>query len=476
MLKILKHKLEHGGHEHTNGGGGHSHEHGHTLQSDDISMTEGLIRFFIDLDEKGQYKNAGIQSVEANRDVEGNVVGHTLEEAVLQTMRICGVCPYPYANAGLQAGEGLFGVEIPRKAYLLRKLGLYANHANSHILHAVALVMPKLAGVDSIEDVAKAYPAEGRRLFGLHGIANKLAKLAMGREVHALNMVVGGVSSTPPKAELRKIRQQLIDSMGEYKFLAELYASMAKDQPDWNFPKREFVALKTRDGDYPLFEGDVHTSKCDFLTPKQFAQEYICESYKPYSNAKHVSTINSEYYTVGALARLNLNGHLLHDDSKALLDIVGINLPCHNTMHNTAAQIVELPHIAHKMVQLIDELVEMPKDELIRVHIDQIPGYGVGVLEAPRGLILNEYKLRRNPDGQIMVAKANYVIPTGMNVASMEADIKLIAKTMLDRGDSPEAVMWACEMLISHYDTCNSCAVHMTRLLVEFIMKYIDVH
>ena len=462
-MSVFKHRLRHR-HHGDDGNNDHHHDEGRVLESGPVTQVEGLMEFSVEYTPQNTYKDAKVKITEAGRSVEAGAVGFTAQEGFLKSQRICAVCPFPYGFAGSQGAEGLFEAVIPRKAYLYRKLGLYANHFNSHLLHVLALVLPKLAGVSSVQDVAKAFPKEAGRILNLYLLGNNMAKLAMGRDIHAISLILGGISHAPPKSELRKIRQRFLDANGEYKFLAELYASLAKDAlEDYHLEEREFVALKSRDGDYPLFEGDVHTSKCDFLTPEQFARNYISEFYKDYSNSKFVKTINSPFFTVGALARLNLNGHLLCPESIELMQILGITLPCFDMMKNSAAQIVELPHICKVIIEILDELLEMPKDSPLVVPVKEIPGYGVGVLEAPRGIIINEYYYHER-NGKVLIKKANYIIPTGMNAGSMEADIKKIAKQLVNSGASDEVVLRVCDMLLTQYDPCNSCAVHLKKL------------
>ena len=463
-MSVFKHRLRH--RNHGDDGNNHHHEDGvgRTLESGPVTQVEGLMEFSIEYTPQNTYKDAKVKITEAGRSIEAGMVGFTAEEGFLKSQRTCAVCPFPYGFTGAQAAEGLFGAVIPRKAFLYRKLGLYANHYNSHLLHVLALVLPKLAGVSSVQDVAKAFPKEANRILELYLLGNNMAALAMGRDIHAISLILGGISKAPPKSELRKIRKRFLDAGSEYKFLAELYAGLAKNAlDDYGLEEREFVALKSRDGDYPLFNGDVHTSKCDFLTPEQFAQKYIKEFYKDYSNSKFVKTINSPYYTVGALARLNLNGHLLCPESIELMHILGIELPCFDMMKNSAAQIVELPHICKVIIEILDELLEMPKDSPIVTSVNEIPGYGVGVLEAPRGIILNEYYYKDH-NGRVLIEKANYVIPTGMNAGSMEADMKKIARHLVNSGASDEVVLRVCDMLLTQYDPCNSCAVHLKKL------------
>ncbi|MCI0478252.1 MAG: hypothetical protein L0Y55_18585, partial [Anaerolineales bacterium] len=66
-------------------------------------------------------------------------------------------------------------------------------------------------------------------------------------------------------------------------------------------------------------------------------------------------------------------------------------------------------------------------------------------------------------DGKIV--NANCIIPTGQNLANIEADMRVLVPQILDQGQ--EKVTFALEMLVRAYDPCISCSVHF--LNVRFV-------
>ena len=97
--------------------------------------------------------------------------------------------------------------------------------------------------------------------------------------------------------------------------------------------------------------------------------------------------------------------------------------------------------------------------------VDIVPkaGQGVGVVEAPRGLLIHDYTY--NDRGR--VEKANMIIPTGMNYANIEKDMDALVPTVIDK--SEDEIRLSCEMLIRAYDPCISCSTHF--LNVKLINK-----
>jgi len=60
---------------------------------------------------------------------------------------------------------------------------------------------------------------------------------------------------------------------------------------------------------------------------------------------------------------------------------------------------------------------------------------------------------------------ANCIIPTGQNLANIEADMRALAPQILDRPKNE--ITLALEMLVRAYDPCISCSTH--QLEVQFV-------
>ena len=86
---------------------------------------------------------------------------------------------------------------------------------------------------------------------------------------------------------------------------------------------------------------------------------------------------------------------------------------------------------------------------------------GVGSCEVPRGILFHNYEI--GDDGNIV--NANCIIPTGQNMANIEADMRALVPQILDQGQ--QKVTFALEMLVRAYDPCISCSVHF--LDVKFV-------
>lgn len=163
---------------------------------------------------------------------------------------------------------------------------------------------------------------------------------------------------------------------------------------------------------------------------------------------------------VGALARFNVNHARLNPKAAAAAAALGLKPKVTNPYLITAAQVVEIAHCVEDSILLIDRLLEGGVEWEEPVKPARLSGEGVGACDVPRGTLFHNYVIE---DG--LVVGANCIIPTGQNTANIEADMRALVPTILDR--KQEEITLSLEMLVRAYDPCISCSAHM--LDVRFV-------
>jgi len=179
-----------------------------------------------------------------------------------------------------------------------------------------------------------------------------------------------------------------------------------------------------------------------------------------HSTAKHTRH-HRDAYMVGALARFNVNHARLHPRAQAAAVALRLESICTNPYMNSIAQIVEIVHCLEDAIALIDALLERGIESEPPPAIEVQPGAGVGACEVPRGTLYHHYRI--GADGRM--AGANCIIPTGQNLANVEADMRALVPRLLDR--TQDEIRLALEMLVRAYDPCISCATHMLDVRFE---------
>jgi sulfhydrogenase subunit alpha len=332
------------------------------------------------------------------------------------------------------------------------------------VLHIYMLVAPDLIGVQSFMGLMAEHAEAVRRALRMKKVCNDVCDILVGRHVHPISCVVGGFTKLPDNKQLGEMRRLLLQVREDLAPTVDLIAALKF--PDF-VRETEYVALVSDGADYPLISGDVGSSD-GVRKAKEEYQAITNEFLVPHSSAKH-ARLSRDSYAVGALARFNLNADKLHPVAKAVAEKIGLTAPCHNPFLNTAAQLVECAHCAEEALQIVEQFLDrgLDQSETVIVGVNEnrsIPvqaGNGVGAVEVPRGILFHNYEV----DGQGIIQQANCVIPTGQNLANIEADMHKLVPEILDKTDAE--ITLALEMLVRAYDPCISCSTHF--LEVDFV-------
>jgi sulfhydrogenase subunit alpha len=417
-----------------------------------VTRVEGHGNIALDV-KNGEIKNCLWEVVEAPRFFEAMVRGRKWNEMQEITSRICGICSISHSLVSLKATEAALGITPSEQTVLLRRLLDHGENLQSHVLHVCYLVLPDLLGVGSVFPLIETHKQAVLIVTRVHRLANELCDLVGGRTTHPITVAVNGFTQLPDPKDLEAFRKRCEDSLADLQTLADLVASLADKLPDF-VRETEYVALTSKEH-YALYDGDIASSDAGTVPAdkyKEFVHEYVVQ----HSTAKHSKNVRDSYM-VGALARFNINHELLTPGAKKVAQQLGLEAPCHNPFMISVAQLVEAVHSVEETMALIDTLLDGGlKPETPSVDVKA--GRGVGVIEAPRGLLIHDYEYDKNG---VCVA-ANCVIPTNQNHGNIQKDMEALAPTILDKPE--QEIELVLEMLVRAYDPCISCSTHLLRM------------
>lgn len=428
-----------------------------------LTRVEGHGNIVVNVAE-GKLQECRLDIIESPRFFEGMLRGRSIFEAQHITSRICGICACAHSVVSLQAAEDAIDYKISEQTKLLRKFLLHQEILDSHILHIYLLVAPDLLGVKSFAPLIDTHNKVVRRALRMKKNCNDVCDVLVGRHVHPISVNVGGFTKLPTPQELDK----MLDILKGMRPDIEATVELAKTLKFPEFEREtEYVALVNDSDEYPLYEGDIGSSdglrfkKSDY---RKITNEFVVS----HSSAKHAKA-SRDSYMVGALARINLNYEKLRPEAKKVAEEIGLKKGCINPFLNTAAQLVECVHCLEDSIEILEKLKKKGIDynQTITVGLNEkekIPvnaGDGVGVVEAPRGLLVHNYQV----DDSGKITGANCVIPTSQNVNNIEHDMKKLVPEILDKSD--QEITLNMEMLVRAYDPCISCSAHF--LDVKFI-------
>jgi coenzyme F420-reducing hydrogenase alpha subunit len=168
-----------------------------------------------------------------------------------------------------------------------------------------------------------------------------------------------------------------------------------------------------------------------------------------------------EDYLVGALARVSFNKDLLHPRTKDdTADYLAV-FPSQNIYHNNLAQAIEVLQCMDNAIDILKTIKINPEEKPVR----QTPkaGTGMGVIEAPRGILYHMAKV--NDKG--LVEDYDVIVPTSQNQITIENDLKKYFNENLDKDE--KELHSSAEKIIRAYDPCMSCATNF--LKIDWIRK-----
>ncbi len=390
---------------------------------------------------------------EPPRFFEAFMRGRPHTEAPDITARICGICPVAYQMSSVDAMENAFGMTADGQLRELRRLLYCGEWIESHALHIYLLHAPDFLGYESGIHMAADHREVVEQGLRLKKAGNTIVSLVGGREIHPINVRVGGFYRVPTKKELEAL-------IPELEWAKEAAIATVRFVSGFTFPDAdldyEFVSLSHPD-EYPFIGGRIVSSKGLDISIAEY-NDYFLEEHVERSNALHSQIRERGAYHVGPLARYNLNFEKLTPLDQELAHEVGLGAVVTNPFKSIVVRAVEVLYAVEESLRIIDQYEE-PSEPYVAYTATENEGHGAS--EAPRGMLYHRYRV--NADGRI--ADAQIVPPTAQNQLTIERDLRFVLEEHLDLPD--DELSWVLEQSIRNYDPCISCATHFLDLTVE---------
>ncbi|MFN2201367.1 MAG: Ni/Fe hydrogenase subunit alpha [Caldilineaceae bacterium] len=402
---------------------------------------------------RGELKAVELRIFEPPRFFEGFLQGRRFTEAPDLTARICGICPVAYQMSSVHAMEDACGVTVDGPLREMRRLIYCGEWIESHVLHVYMLHAPDFLGFQDAIRMAGEYPQAVERGLRLKQIGNEIVTLMGGREIHPINVRVGGFYRIPTKAQWKPILEELKWALDAALETVRWTATLQCPEFEQDY---EFVALRHPE-EYPFNEGHIVSNR-GLDIPVQDFEAHFEEVHKPYSTALHCVRKETGSYHVGPMARFNLNFDRLTPAARDVALETGIGPVCNNPFQSIVVRSVETVFAVEEAIRILEEY-EMP--DAPAVPVEPKAGVGCGASEAPRGLLYHRYEI----DDNGVILNAKITPPTAQNQGTMESDLWSFVPPRINL---PKAdLQWQCEQAIRNYDPCISCSAHYLKLDIQ---------
>ena len=441
---------------------------------DPVTRIEGHAKITIQLNDSGKVENAELHVTQV-RGFEKLTEGRPYYEMPGITARICGICPISHSLASAKACDAIMAVKIPPAAQRLRELIHCAQIVQSHALSFFYLSSPDLImgmdafpGTRNVLGIIQSHPELARDGIELRKFGLQVIETLAQERVHSSWIVPGGVKSALTLAmhdrifaELPKAKEIAERTLQFYKSTLDAWKD---DIPKFGCFPSMYAGLVNNKGNLQLYEGQLRFrgAKNEIVADQIAAEDYadwiseasLKNSYlkAPFFKPEGLSGM----YRVGPLARLNVADKC--GTTKADAELADFRArygkPAHSSFLYHHARLIEVIYALERMEQLLAD----PKilDEHVRATAGVNALEGVGMIEAPRGVLIHHYKV--NPEGAIVWA--NLIVATGHNNQAMNQSVKQVA-TEYVRGDKiEEGMLNRVSAVIRAYDPCLSCSTH----------------
>ncbi len=424
------------------------------LRTDYLARVEGEGAMYVRLEGR-DVQEIKLRIYEPPRFFEALLRGRAFTEAPDITARICGICPIAYQMSSVRAMEDACGVRIDEGPLRdLRRLIYCGEWIESHSLHVYMLHAPDFLGYAGAVEMARDHREIVEQGLQMKKAGNALMALVGGREVHPVNVRVGGFYRAPSRRELRGLVEPLSEAretaLATVRWAAELPFPDVRREP-------ERVALSDPAGEYPIDRGTIRSDQGLDIVPGEFG-EHIVEEHVEHSNALHARIRERGIYLTGPLARYALSSASLSEPAAQAARDAGLGEVCQNPFQSIVVRAVELVEACDQALSIIERYEE---PDTPAVEVAPRAGVGHGATEAPRGLLYHRYEL----DERGTILDATIVPPTSQNQLAIEQDLRAVVEDGLDLPD--EQLSLRCEQAIRNHDPCISCATHFLTLTVD---------
>ncbi|MFZ5470921.1 MAG: Ni/Fe hydrogenase subunit alpha [Myxococcota bacterium] len=423
-----------------------------TLRVNYLARVEGEGRLVVRL--KGNRATEVQLSIfEPPRFFEAFLRGRSYREAPDMTSRICGICPVAYLMSACHAMEDAVGIRVEGPLRALRRLIYSGEWIESHALHVFLLHAPDFLGYPDAMAMAKEHGEWVKKGLRMKKAGNAVMERLGGREIHPINIQVGGFYRVPGRGELDEL-------LPELRWGREAAAECLEWASSFTYPvlerDYELVALR-HPQEYPMCEGRVVSSRGLDIEVREYEQHFA-EEQVPHSHALHTRRVGGGSCLSGPLARYHLNFDRLHPWVQQLARRMGLSPPVKNPFRSLQIRLLEIAQAFQQAIEIIEAYV--PPTEAF-VPATPRAAIGHGATEAPRGLLYHRYAL----DETGTIAEARIVPPTSRNQLAIEEDFFAIAPEL---AALPHAkATHRAEQVVRNHDPCISCATHFLTLRIE---------
>lgn len=470
---------------------------------DPITRLEGHGKIDIFLDPKGEVEKAYFRVPEL-RGFEVFCQGRPAEDMPQITQRICGVCPTAHHMASSKAIDDLWKVEPPAPAKKLRELMYSMFIVEDHALHFYVLGGPDFvvgpqapkAERNVLGVIQKVGVETGKRVILTRKKLRELMTYLGGKVIHPVMGLPGGVAKGIKPEDLPKFQSTAEEAVEFGNFTLQVFHDVVLKNEGYvdlitssaYTTKTHYMGLVDASNHVNFYDGRLRVVDPNGKQLMKFDvhdyTKHIAEHVEPWTYIKFpylrdvgwngfTEGPESGIYSVAPLARLNaadgMATPLANKAYREFFETLG-GKPVHATLANHWARVIELLYAAERMKELVNDRDIVSTN--LRTLPTRTPDVGIGVVEAPRGVLIHHYET----DERGLIKKANLIVATQNNAARIAMSVEKAAKGVIHQGVVNDGLLNMVEMAFRAYDPCHACGTHALPGTIPLQITVYDSH
>ncbi len=442
---------------------------------DPVTRIEGHAKITIRLDDDGRVASTQFHVTQV-RGFERFTEGRPYYEMPSITARICGICPISHLLASSKACDAIMSVRIPETAAKLRELLHCGQIVQSHALSFFYLSAPDLLlGMDcdpaqrNVLGILTQHPELAHDGIALRKFGQQVIEGLAKERIHPSWTVPGGVNTPLDIA----VRDRILTALPEAKVVAQRTLTFFKGVVDKFHEEIEhfgnaptlYAGLVDPGGNLQLYDGrmrfrDAEGKIVADQVPASDYMKFIGEAAVPtsYLKAPYFKPLGypEGIYRVGPLARMNVADccGTSQADAEFAEFHQRFGRVVQSSFHFHYARLVEVVYALERMEILLNDPAILEKQVRARAGVNSLEG--VGMAEAPRGILIHHYKV----DEKGAMRWANLIIATGHNNLAIGRSIEQVSRHFIDGNHLREGMLNRVSAVVRAYDPCLSCSTH----------------
>jgi len=394
------------------------------------------------------------------RGFEKFVQGRRIEFVPHLISRICGLCSSSHQVASLRGIEDGLDITPTQSTEALRDVIALGELIGSHALSYYYLSMPDQVGAPGgVFDLIKTHPEVMQEAIALRKEGQEIVKIIGKRAVHPVSMGIGRFLVPPTKDEIKQAKD-LAEKIMQRAFKLILKAEkIALTSKRILFPENQkvnFVAFDGSSDPKKFHVYDIHGNKQQDFSIADF-ENNVSEMRADWSFAKFPYLAEHGFpggiMLVGPLSRSFIKDGFLDDPelkNTALANKVDRTAPCLESYDT--CRLLEIFWSGKKIIHLLDSVDIEDLDTPVDIKLS---GQGIGVVEAPRGILVHSYLINRG-----CIERMRLLVATQFN----NPFINLLIRDIAEKHVQKDKISTEGDKLIGRciriFDPCLSCATH----------------